>query len=217
MSVSLNAIKNILGSTYDVRVAKNAKLALVILDTVKVDLLILDIEMPQVSGFDLFNIIRSNDDTKNIPVMFVSSHADSEYITQAASSGVRDYMVKPIVPGKLLKRIGAILNSSPDFATETSPEARTAGGQKRDSQIQKRLLEQLTAMTNASVSGDVGMVEHIIGKLLRQDFGEDINRSISEIDQCIGNFEYSRMIEKADALSASLLAALEAPLSRVNQ
>lgn len=97
-SINLAAIKGILSKEFDVRVAKSGEVALFILGSVKVDLILLDIEMPGMSGFDFVNTVREIPDVKDIPVIFVTSHAESHLIAKAYECGVKDYIKKPIDP-----------------------------------------------------------------------------------------------------------------------
>jgi DNA-binding response OmpR family regulator len=75
-----------------------------------VDLILLDIEMPGMSGFQfLEKMYQDHPDNKKVPVIFVTSHTDSDIITHALNAGARDYIVKPIKSEVLLKKIAAII------------------------------------------------------------------------------------------------------------
>jgi CheY-like chemotaxis protein len=112
MPVNLAAIRNILSRDYDVRPIKSAKAALLVLNTVKVDLILLDIEMPEMSGFEFLDRIRNNPEyteQKNIPVIFITSHGAEDMAARARSGGAQDYVVKPFEPAVLLEKIGSLL------------------------------------------------------------------------------------------------------------
>lgn len=96
VSMNLMVIKNALSEYLDVRVAKSGELALFILGSVSVDLILLDIEMPGMSGFDFVKIIRNIPEVKDTPIIFVTSHSNVNVIGEALRSGARDYIVKPI-------------------------------------------------------------------------------------------------------------------------
>ena len=69
------------------------------------DLLILDIEMPELSGIELCQIIRSDPRLSQIPILFLSAHTDTETVTQVFGAGADDYISKPIVASELVGRI----------------------------------------------------------------------------------------------------------------
>ncbi|MDR1020978.1 MAG: response regulator [Synergistaceae bacterium] len=102
---NLTKIKEVLGTLYDIRLAKNAPMALSMMNRIHVDLVLLDIEMPCVSGFDFMDICRNDTSKSKIPVIFVTSHATEEFVVRAARAGVRDYIAKPFDPHVLLAKV----------------------------------------------------------------------------------------------------------------
>jgi putative two-component system response regulator len=110
MSMNLRTIKINLDKFFDVRLAKSGELALSVLRNTRVDLILLDIEMPEMSGFEVLEYIKKLPDLKDIPVIFVTSHVSTELITKALKSGARDYIMKPFEPDVLLKKVYAALN-----------------------------------------------------------------------------------------------------------
>jgi DNA-binding response OmpR family regulator len=74
-----------------------------------VDLILLDIEMPEVSGFEYLKQLQQNPQYSTIPVIFVTSHATREFFVAAINSGAKDFVVKPISADILKEKIRAIL------------------------------------------------------------------------------------------------------------
>jgi CheY-like chemotaxis protein len=105
---NLHLAQNILKSFYDVSLAKSAEIALNILKTVPVDLLLVDIEMPDMTGLEFIERIQSDPKTADIPVIFVSSHGTQEYIFRAMGAGAKDFIVKPINAPVLLQKVMTI-------------------------------------------------------------------------------------------------------------
>ena len=66
-------------------------------------LIVMDIDMPVMNGFEVFSALMSNKDTKNIPVIFISGNDDSSTEMEAYALGAVDYMVKP-VSAEILRR-----------------------------------------------------------------------------------------------------------------
>jgi putative two-component system response regulator len=115
MPMNLATIRTILQNDFDIRLAKSAKTALVMLNTVKADIILLDIEMPEMSGFEFLECLRNNterSELRQIPVVFVTAHETPEFTAKAAASGAEDYVVKPIIPGILLDKVNAVLETA---------------------------------------------------------------------------------------------------------
>ena len=95
--------RQILGSSlnnfYNVIYASNGTDAIKILSEDKLpDLILLDIEMPDMDGFEVIKKIKNVEDTKDIPVIFVTGHDDIKNEERALINGAVDYITKPISP-----------------------------------------------------------------------------------------------------------------------
>lgn len=69
------------------------------------DLLVLDVDMPQMSGIELCQAVRINPDWQALPILFLTAHREAEMIQQMFAAGADDYITKPIVGAELLTRI----------------------------------------------------------------------------------------------------------------
>lgn len=69
------------------------------------DLLILDIEMPQLSGIDLCQVVRNDPHWSELPVLFLSAHRDTEIVTRVFTVGADDYVSKPVLGPELIARV----------------------------------------------------------------------------------------------------------------
>ena len=69
------------------------------------DLLILDIEMPYLSGIDLCQVVRNDPHWSELPVLFLSAHRDTETVTRVFTVGADDYVSKPILEPELIARV----------------------------------------------------------------------------------------------------------------
>jgi CheY-like chemotaxis protein len=96
-------------SGYTVIVAKNGKEALKLVVENKPSLVISDIIMPEMSGYELCKEIKSNDSTTNIPVILLTSLASSEDVLEGISCGADNYLTKPYSEDYLLAHIEQIL------------------------------------------------------------------------------------------------------------
>jgi diguanylate cyclase (GGDEF)-like protein len=92
-------------SAFRVTAVTNGDEALASLGTQKVDLVLLDVDMLGQSGFAVCQNIKANPQTKNIPVIFVTSHAGQEDVLKGFAAGGQDYIVKPFTHAELLARV----------------------------------------------------------------------------------------------------------------
>ena len=90
---------------YDFRLAKSGKLALAILEKTKPDLILLDIQMPEMDGFETCKMIKQVEANEKIPIIYLTANTDSESIKKAFNSGGVDYVTKPFNSDELLARI----------------------------------------------------------------------------------------------------------------
>ncbi|MDR0671102.1 MAG: response regulator [Oscillospiraceae bacterium] len=109
MPTNLQILQSLLSDEFSVRLAKSGHMALSALARIQVDLILLDIEMPGLSGFDVMNELQKNPDHKDIPVIFVTAHATREFIARAAKAGAKDYLVKPFEPQALREKVRHVL------------------------------------------------------------------------------------------------------------
>jgi len=92
-------------SEYDVIDTASGREALDIVEEEKVDLILLDIMMPDINGYEVCKKLKSNASTKDIPVVFITAKTDEKSIERAYSVGGSDYVTKPFRPKELLARI----------------------------------------------------------------------------------------------------------------
>ena len=83
-----------------------------VLPTIKPDLLILDVEMPEIGGIELCQTLRSDPDWQELPVLFLTAKQDARTIQQIFEIGGDDYISKPIVGAELIARINNRLERS---------------------------------------------------------------------------------------------------------
>ena len=73
------------------------------------DLILLDVEMPIMSGIQTLKVIKENSKLQEIPVMFLTGSTDSETVVTAKSLGAVGYVVKPFIPQELVDKVKQIL------------------------------------------------------------------------------------------------------------
>ena len=103
--IYLNVGKTSLQDKYTVVTMPSGEKLLEVLDHAKPDLILLDIEMPGLSGYETIEKLKSNKDTMDIPVIFLTGKSEAENELQGLSLGAVDYISKPFSPPLLLLRI----------------------------------------------------------------------------------------------------------------
>jgi len=102
---TLTIIRKILENDYEVCLAKSAPVAWNILNSTLIDLILLDIEMPGLSGLDFMDYFRAKPAINYIPVIFVTSHGTEDIIKKAINCGAKGFVLKPVVSNMLLEKI----------------------------------------------------------------------------------------------------------------
>ena len=98
-------IREWIGDTYHVRMANNGVQAISQLSKSKVDLVLLDYEMPIANGPQVLSMLRDDTETGRIPVMFLTSHGDVESVLSVVKLEPADYLLKTIDRDGLLKKL----------------------------------------------------------------------------------------------------------------
>ncbi|MBN1415384.1 MAG: response regulator [Bacteroidales bacterium] len=94
---------------YRIETALNVKEAYSIIAQQSPDLILLDLLMPKISGFDFLAQIRNNEVTKNTPVIVVSALTDEENISKIMEMGAIDFVKKPIDLQYLVEKVESVL------------------------------------------------------------------------------------------------------------
>lgn len=97
---------------FDVVTAKDGIDAMEQLENVKPDLMLLDIEMPRMDGFEVTNLVRHHDVHQNLPIIMITSRTGEKHRERAFSLGVTHYMGKPFQEAELLENVESLLEIS---------------------------------------------------------------------------------------------------------
>jgi two-component system, chemotaxis family, chemotaxis protein CheY len=108
------SIREVVGFTltnagHKVLAAIDGKDALKYFDGNKVDLVVTDLHMPQMDGIELIKELRSRDDYKFVPILFLTTESQQAKKMEAKDAGATGWIVKPFVPEKLLAAISKVV------------------------------------------------------------------------------------------------------------
>jgi CheY-like chemotaxis protein len=108
--VSLKQISALLSNDYDVSLAKSGELALQICAQKPPNLILLDVEMPGMDGFETIARMKGDAQIKNVPVIFLTGNNDAETQKKCLGAGAVDFVTKPADADILHQRIRQYIN-----------------------------------------------------------------------------------------------------------
>ena len=96
--------------TFEIRTANGGQAALDAIKTKKPDLLLLDLMMPGIDGFEVIRRLRADDSTKDLPIIILSALNSEQDISKGFQLGANDFINKPIILEKLLASVTTQIN-----------------------------------------------------------------------------------------------------------
>ena len=95
---------------YTVLISGDGKKALKTIKKEKPDLILLDLNLPVMDGFEVLGELKKNEETKSIPVLILTNYGQKEHIDKCLSLGASDYLIKAhFVPSEVLEKIKDLL------------------------------------------------------------------------------------------------------------
>jgi CheY-like chemotaxis protein len=112
-TIQLKVFRGTLSQHYDVRLVKSAPAALGLLKEIDVNIILLDIEMPSVSGFEFLHDIRKIPKYMSVPVIIVTGHTEPDFLEYAKRTSAADVLIKPVSSQVLIETIEKALVMAP--------------------------------------------------------------------------------------------------------
>jgi adenylate cyclase len=106
---NIQVLEAILRDRFRINIALNGLQALDLADKVKPDLILLDVMMPELDGFETCKRLKANPETHDIPVIFLTARVDLDDVVRGLELGAVDYVTKPFNPTELMKRVDSHL------------------------------------------------------------------------------------------------------------
>ena len=102
---NIKILSNVLAQDYALSVATNGRQALEIARVQSPDIILLDMIMPEMDGIEVCEALKASEETKDIPVIFVTSMSDTANEERGLDAGAVDYISKPISPPIVKARV----------------------------------------------------------------------------------------------------------------
>jgi DNA-binding response OmpR family regulator len=94
---------------YEVVATSNGEEAVQAASSMIPDLILMDVRMPRMTGYDACRLMKANPTLKDIPVVFLSAKGQDSEIATGLEAGAEEYLLKPFAPDQLTDRVKAIL------------------------------------------------------------------------------------------------------------
>lgn len=104
-------IEEMLEDTFEVSCVADGEQCMQSIAARKPDLLLLDVSMPRMNGFEVCRNIRANSTTNDLPIILLSGHAHNEQIQEGLAAGANEYITKPFSKDELIAAISAYIPS----------------------------------------------------------------------------------------------------------
>lgn len=181
-------LKSILEKTYQLVTAHDGKAALSILEKTTVDLVLTDLMMPGMEGFELIKRIRQKGEAI-IPIIILSAKTDIRDRIKGFETGANDYMVKPFSPGELLARIRSHLKlrQLKELLSSTIQPVRTGkritGKTKEKIRIVEEFINEnfMDHLTRDQLAFAVDMSPDHLGRSFKQQTGQRISDYLNRL------------------------------------
>lgn len=108
-STNISVLRTLLEPSFTVQISKSGKHAIMLASHTKPDLILLDILMPDVDGYTVCQSLKTDENTKHIPVIFITSKCSNHDEAKGLSLGAIDYITKPFRPDIVKARVNAHL------------------------------------------------------------------------------------------------------------
>ncbi len=177
---NIEMIGAILEDDYEILFARSGEQAISIAQTAELDLILLDVVMPGMDGYETCRRIKRDPDLVNVPVIFTTGLDSLEHEITGLSAGAIDYVTKPVQPVSLRRRVGNHVNlkrTRDRLASQALIDPLTGLGNRR--MMETLLTEEMTRLSRAREDLSVLLIDIDYFKQFNDMYGH------LEGDRCI--------------------------------
>lgn len=201
--LNLDIIRNVLiKSGINVLLATSALEGINLVEEVMPDLILMDIQMPDVDGLQAAAILREKYNSQQLPIFALTAHCEKEDEKRSSAAGMDKHLTKPIVAHTLLQAISEVEINRPVFYNQTFALAQFAG----DSDLLLVMVDKFAELCKT---------QH--DKLTAQQPPESLERLVHSIKGVSGNLGFSRLSLLAQKIETALRDSLSVEQHLFNQ
>lgn len=201
--LNLDIISNILSQAgINVLLATSAKEGIELVTKVKPDLILMDVQMPELDGLQATQILRQNFTSQQLPIFALTAHCEAEDEARAIAAGMNKHLTKPIVANTLLEAISAVKIGKPAFFDVSFALSQFAG----DSELLQVMLNKLA-----------DLCESHLANLDSERPPANIEKIVHNIKGVTGNLGFVRLSELAQRLEITLRKTSEVDYNLYNE
>ncbi len=189
MKINLELIKDVLGEEYEVLTTDNGQDALILIENKRPDLILLDIKMSDMDGYEVCRRLKNNPYTCNIPIIFLSGMSQLDDKEQGFELGAVDYLTKPFEIAELRARVKIHLNlkiyqerlENQNVVLEEQVQIRTKELEKAIQDLRDSSFEMIWRLTRIAEFRDDDTGSHILrmsyySAIIARSLGLDQNK-----------------------------------------
>lgn len=177
-SMNLRIAEKLLGDSFQVDCVKSGQEALQFLDDATPNLILLDLHMPEMDGFEVIKRIKENDKQKEIPVIFLTADNDRDVEVKGFREGALDFITKPFIADIMLQRVKRILELDRlQKNLQKEVEKQTRSAEARREKVERLSLQITLTLANTIDAKD----KYTNGHSLRvAEYAKEIARRIGK-------------------------------------
>ncbi|MGM8213098.1 hybrid sensor histidine kinase/response regulator [Virgibacillus sp. W0430] len=188
--INLKVIRSLLEGEYCIQTALNGEMALEHIDKKNFDLIISDVMMPKLSGYELTKIIRKKFSIAELPILLITARSQQEDLNAGFLAGANDYVTKPVEAMELKARVRALTQLKQSIDEQLRTEAAWL-----QAQIQPHFL-----MNTLNTIASLGEIDNSRMVKLLDEFGNYLNKSFA-----VNNTKSLVLLKEELALTRSYL------------
>jgi two-component system cell cycle response regulator len=181
---------------YTVELAENGRQALEMLGAQPFDVVLLDLLMPEMDGYQVLEQMKANSTWRNIPVIVVSSLDEMESILRCIEMGATDYLPKPFDAALLHARIGASLASKRLHDMELEYIEQVGHVTRAAAAVEEGAFELESLDSVAQRDDSLGQLARVFQKMARQVYAREqsLRRQVQELRVEIDEVKKARQV-----------------------
>ncbi|AFY57160.1 putative transmembrane sensor domain protein [Rivularia sp. PCC 7116] len=187
-SIIINYLHNIGFSCFE---ASNGKEALRKLESIKPDLILTDISMPQMDGLEMMQIVRGYPEMNNLPIVVCSASVFEADVNQSLAAGANEFLAKPVQIDKLLTILHNYLQLEWTYVKTEHKEQYSLNEAPLNKEIVIPSAAEMNKLFDLAMRGNVNAILHLLDELESSD--DKFKPFVAKVRQLADNFQFKQI------------------------